>query len=241
MLTTTSGRMIWALAAALLVAVGFVMLRACDFAIFPLYGHKYCLAAHSGTLAAERARMAELQADLQQAELTYAQKPNCALPQPEIKPILKTEQHDEPQPKQQEPEPEKLKVPKKLSELQGCWESERGDISIVTDDEEKRPIGNVRKCYCFGARGSGQLKLLYTIGVKCGAPVSARLENGKLRMSYPTFTCMSRGKNWGLVPAVIECENGDNDAATCTEHDLGHNAETIVEQYRRVERDHCGD
>jgi hypothetical protein len=82
--------------------------------------------------------------------------------------------------------------------------------------------------------------MLYTNGVKCRAPVSAQLENGKLRMSYPEFSCVSGGKNWGLVPAYIECENGDNDAATCVEHNLGQLGEIVTEKYRRVEQDRCG-
>jgi hypothetical protein len=238
---------IWALAAALLLAAGFVLLRACDLAIFPLHGLKYCAAPRSDLLEAERARRTQLQAELQQAELTFAQKPICApppppRPEPIPDPLPKPLPQPLPQPHvpDQPAAPEPLKVPQKLSDLRGCWESERGDMDIATDDAERRPIGKVRKCFCFGANGRGQLKLLYTIGVKCRAPVAARLQNGKLTMSYPTFSCVSGGQNYGLVPAYIECENGENDVAACTQHELGQLRTVVTEQYRRVEQDHCG-
>jgi len=133
-------------------------------------------------------------------------------------------------------------VPTKLADLRGCWESVRGDLPIVTDDAEKRPIGNVRKCYCFGADGHGLLKLLYTNGVRCRAGLTAVLRNGDLQMSYPEFGCHYSGKEWGLVPGKIDCHNGDDDAAaTCDTQDFGRSGVTRgTEQYRRVEQDHCG-
>ncbi|WP_156898160.1 hypothetical protein [Methylocapsa acidiphila] len=231
--SVASRRFIWALAAVLLLAVGFVLLRACDLEIFPLYGHRYCAAPRSEALAAERSRNAAMQAELRQAELTLAQKPKCAQPQPLPLPL--------PQPQPHPLDPEKLKVPKKLSELRGCWESVRGDISIVSDDAEQRPIGKVRECYCFGGNGRGIIKLLYTNGVKCRAPIMARLDSDKLRMAYPKFSCLFVGKDWGLVPADITCENGDDpNGATCTTYGHGQTRSVTTEQYRRVEQDHCG-
>jgi len=232
-----SGRMIWALAAALLLAGGFVLLRACDLAIFPLYGQKYCVAPRSDAMEAERARRTQLQAELQQAELTFAQKPICAPPPP-----LGSEPLPEPLPlprPEQQAQPEPLRAPQNLADLKGCWESERGDMEITTDDAERRPIGKVRKCFCFGASGRGQLKVLYTNGVKCRAPLTARLRNGKLSMSYPSFACLSGGKNYGLVPAAIECENDENDVGACTQHEFGQLRAVVTEQYRRVDQDHC--
>jgi len=239
--SAASGRLLWALAAAVLLSIGFVLLRGCDLAIFPLYGQKFCEATRSEALADERARADRLQAELRQAELTYAQKPKCAQAEPrrETPPPPSPQPPTPPAPPVHEPEQEKLKVPKRLSELRGCWESARGDLPIVSDDAEERPIGNVRKCFCFGENGRGVLKMLYTNGVKCRAPLVAKLQGDKLVMAHPEFSCPARGKNWGLVPSDTTCEESA-DAATCVTHSHGrHHPTTSTDQFRRVDQDHC--
>jgi hypothetical protein len=242
---SVSARIVWMLTALVLFAVALVLLRACDLQALPLYAHKYCAASRASALAAEIERHTQLQEQLRLAELRIAEQPLC---QPSPRPT----QHADIAPPTPQPTPplqptpspteEKLRVPPKLSDLRGCWESVRGDLPIVSDDEKKLPIGNVRQCYCFGANGQGQLKLLYTNGVRCRAPVAARLTDGKLQLSYPRFSCVVGGKEWGLVPGRIECRNDDNptEAATCDWISTGRRVETGTEQYRRVEQDHCG-
>ena len=216
------------------------MLRACDLSIFPLYGHKYCLAAHSGALAAERARMAELQTDLQQAELTYAQKPKCAPPAPQSR---QAELQPKPQTDPQPPplKEDKLKVPKNLSDLHGCWQTVKGDQQFYTDDEEDRPVGpKVRQCFCFGGDGHGVLKLLYADGVKCRASLVARIDGSTLQFRHPTVHCPGRGDDYGLVPGFVECENIEgSDGANCLTHNLGRMKVVSTEQYHRVDKDYC--
>ena len=236
---------LWVFFAALLVACGVVVLRACELGPLPLFGQRYCVASKpDDPLAAERGRAQELQARIREAELRIAEKPSC--PPPTIAP-----EPDNPQPIKEVPPPnpnpeppkveEQLKIPTKIADLKGCWESVRGDLDIVTDDERELPIGKVRKCYCFGANGRGQLKLSYTDGAKCRAPISADLRADTLRMHQPEFQCAWRGQNRGLVPFEITCRGvAGGEAALCDIQSLGRRRNfTSGEQYRRVEKDHC--
>jgi hypothetical protein len=229
------GNVLWALVALLLFASGFLLLHACDLGLFPLFGDKFCVAVHSDALAAEKARMQQLQEQIREAELSLSQKPECGPPPPPPPPPAPVP--PPPQPKVEE----QLKVPKKLTDLRGCWESMSGDLKITTDDAEHRLVGTVRKCYCFGSNGHGQLKMRYNNnGVKCRAPIVADLNNGKLRMRYPRFQCPWHGEEFGLVPAEIRCEDtAESDAAVCTVENFGNYANIHDERYRRVERDHC--
>jgi hypothetical protein len=231
---------IWALAAVLLLAVGIVLLRACDLAITPLYGKAYCLAPKSDALTAERARRSQLQAEFQQAELTFAQKPICAPPAPP-----KTEPAPPPPPlpkaEPAPPQPPELKTPKNLSELRGCWQTVRGDLQLITDDEERRPVGpKVRECFCFNGDGHGVFKLLYADGVKCHAPLAARIDGETLRFRHPVVNCPGAGGDYGLVPTNVECRNAaGSEAATCLVHNLGRIRDVTTERYHRVDKDYC--
>jgi len=238
---------LWVLAATLLVACGLVLLRACDFGLMPLFGQRYCAVNKpDDALAAERARVQELQAQIREVELRIAEKPSCAPPpRPKIEPDQTLPIHDIPPP-MTDPQPPKaedqLKIPNRIADLKGCWESVRGDLDIVTDDAEERPIGKVRKCYCFGANGRGQLKLSYTDGAKCRSPISADLSGDTLRIHQPHFNCTWKEQNRGLVPAEITCRAAaENEAALCDVQNLGLTRNFFSgEQYRRVEKDHCG-
>ncbi len=236
---------LWVFFAALLVASGVVVLRACELGALPLFGQRYCVAIKpDDPMAAERGRAQELQARIREAELRIAEKPNC--PPPAIAP-----EPDKPQPIKEVPPPrpdpqppnveEQLKIPTKIADLKGCWESVRGDLDIVTDDERELPIGKVRKCYCFGANGRGQLKLSYTDGARCRAPIAADLRADTLRIHQPEFQCAWKGQNRGLVPFEITCRGvAEGEAALCDIQSLGRRRNvTSGEQYRRVEKDHC--
>ncbi|MGA8171006.1 MAG: hypothetical protein WB816_09285, partial [Methylocystis sp.] len=141
---------LWTLFGVLLFIGGFVLLSACDLAIRPLFGLSYCAASKTNpALVAERERARDLQERVRQAELTIAKTPVCP-------PTRNTEttppRDDAARPKIEET----LKVPEKVSQLKGCWESVTGDQPIVTDDEQQRVVGHVRICYCFDARGRGE-------------------------------------------------------------------------------------
>jgi len=102
------------------------------------------------------------------------------------------------------PEPqEQLKIPKNLSELQGCWQSVRGDIHIVTDDAEEKPMGDIRLCYCFGNNGRGSVKAVYSTGVRCRATLQARIYSDRLVIKHPALPCSD---SHDIYPGVIECK-----------------------------------
>jgi len=56
---------------------------------------------------------------------------------------------------------EELKIPKDLSELNGCWESQSGELLVVDARTNKR-VGTSRNCYCFRKDGTGVAPILYT-------------------------------------------------------------------------------
>lgn len=233
---------LWLILVVLLAASGVVTLRACDLKLLPLFGGRYCPApapASDDALTAERARARDLEERVREAELRIAEKPVCAPPAPP--PAPKPEAKIEPNPPPP-PQPEQqLKIPHKIAELKGCWESVRGDLDIISDDEEQRPIGKVRKCYCFGARGAGELKMSYSDGAKCRAPISAELDGDLLKIHQPRFDCAWRGQQRGLVPGEILCHGagGESEAASCDYRYLGRIPTHGVEQYRRVAAGHC--
>ena len=227
---------LWLVLAALLSGCGLLTLRACDLGLTPLFGGRYCaVAAQGDALAIERARARDLEERVREAELRIAEKPACAPPQ-------QPEKRREPTPPPTVPPipPEQpLTVPKKISELKGCWESVRGDLDMVTDDEKQLPVGKVRKCYCFGARGFGEFKMSYSDGVKCRTPITAELDGELLKVHQPKFGC---GRKGSVVRTEIVCHGaaGEDEAASCEYENLGRIHTKGVEQYRRVPLGHCG-
>lgn len=208
------------------------MLAACDLWGTPLFGLRYCSAgAEAGdALDAERRRQRELEARLQQAQLRLATLPSCAKPEPE--------RHAEAAPVQ--PEPDLLKVPEKLAQLQGCWQSVKGDIPMVSADEKRTPRGNVRVCYCFGEAGQGQMRLLYTDGVTCTGPISGELRDERLYIDQPAFGCgQQKGIPRGLVKARVVCTANDA-ASECETETFGPAGTRITQQFQRVSPEHCG-
>src|SRR5262249_7773381 len=145
----------WAAFAVLVIAIGIVFLAACDLNIRPLFGLRYCVSrASQPDLQAERERERNLRERIHEAELRLAQLPVCTPSgkRPGTKETEPKQKEAEPkqketEPKQKEAEPKQkeaeLKVPTKLEDLRGCWQSVRGDIDLVTDDAEAKPVGKV--------------------------------------------------------------------------------------------------
>ncbi len=233
---------LWCLFGALIVLAGSILIPACDLALRPLFGFRYCVTGiKNNALALERLRARDLELRIHEAELRLAEKPACPKPPPKPSPAPLPPPVPEPQPEPKPGEAERLKIPKRISELKGCWESVSGEIPIVSDDEEQRPIGSVRKCYCFNEAGRGQLKLLYTDGAKCRGPISARIAGTALQIHQPAFRCAWHGDNRGLVRSEINCHAGENESATCDTQNLGRNrTHREGDQYQQVPKDHCG-
>jgi hypothetical protein len=235
----------WITFALLVGCCGYLALAACDLGIRPLFALGYCsVHAAPDRLADQRARERDLRDRIHEAELRLARLPVCAAPPPPPPREPKKEAKVEapapqptptPQPSPTEtPQPqEQLKIPKSLSELKGCWQSARGDLPLVTDDEERRPVGNVRICYCFGDKGRGSVRYRYTDGRKCSGPARARLSDGKLMIDEPEHCA---------VRAVVTCNSqGEGNSAICDVVSYGRTpgGGYTDEKFQRVTEEHC--
>jgi hypothetical protein len=121
--------------------------------------------------------------------------------------------------------------------LKGCWQSARGDIEIVSDDTEKRHVGNAR-CYCFGSNGRGTARERFSDGDVCRAPLKAKIAGGKVFMHHGQMPChRRRGPGVG---ANITCANNDeSNETTCEIQNLGYLETRITEQFVRVSEEYC--
>ncbi|MGO9008050.1 MAG: hypothetical protein ACLQIQ_19925 [Beijerinckiaceae bacterium] len=224
---------LWAAFALLILTGGYVMLRACDFGFLPLFGTTSCaLPTHDAELAAEREREAHLRSSIHSEEIRLALLPTCPNPLP---------QKPEPQPKP-EPKPvivEEFKIPKKVEELKGCWQTARGDIDMTTDDAARTPIGKVRICYCFRANGQGMVQSRYTDGDICQGSLRAQIspDHKHVFMHHDQVNCQKHGYQ---VPADITCGNDQSDQTTCEIQNLGRIGNKFSEQFIRVSDEHCG-
>jgi hypothetical protein len=222
----------WGVFAALLVAIGIVFLAACDLNIRPLFGLRYCVShAHAPDLRAQREHERELQNRVHEAELRLAQLPVCT---PSPKPQPKDKDVPSPSPKEKEAE---LKVPSRLEDLRGCWQSLRGDIEIVSDDAEAKPMGKVRMCYCFGTNGRGKAKWQFTDGRSCETGLTATLKDNELDMAHGSANCTDHST---MVPAEITCKGQADGDTNCDTQSLGQTRRRAVdEKYQRVSDEHC--
>jgi hypothetical protein len=222
--------------------ISYQLLRACDFE-HALFGFRYCQRAASAPQIAnssERERERSLTRRLHEAELRTAQLPVCTTkPQPKTNP----DPEKRPEPEQREPivapkpPPEVLKIPAKIEDLKGCWQSDRGDLDIVTDDEKGELIGHVRICLCFGSNGKGEARYLYTDGDRCVGTLNARLEAGRLSMRQSRAGC--RVHNF-IVPNEIVCTQSNESAASCNKLSLGKMRRRVEdEKYHKVDNSQC--
>jgi hypothetical protein len=234
----------WVVFALVVVACGERMLSACDLGWQPLFGLRYCRAeAAPDPIAAERARELELRAKLHEVELRIARLPACAPPPRQEPSRAAPPQRTEATPPQQlppaPPPPEELTIPRTLADLKGCWQSVRGDLPIVTDDEEQRPLGKVRICYCFDDNGRGNVRYTYTDGERCTTTLRTRLSPDQLSFTHRRLRCDHR--RGYIVPAETVCKSdAPGTAATCDRQTYGRiSTKQTGERYRRVSEEHC--
>ena len=240
-------------------ATAYVSLTACDLGGRHLFGLRYCkVEAPPDRLAAEREREQNLRDLIHRAELRVARLPVCAPPAPLRPPPQREAAVDPPKPPDpppprppeppqpprpvQEPAapPEEMKVPRTLAELEGCWQSVRGDIPMVSDDAEKRPLGKVRICYCFTGRSQGgSARYLYTEGGRCVGPLRVQLAQDKLSFDHGRINCThNRGY---VVPSDIVCKNSTGgEPASCDTFHRGQVPTSMKdEKFQRVSAAHC--
>jgi hypothetical protein len=243
----------WGAFAALLVGIGLVFLAACDLGLRPLFGLRYCQpAAAASDVTGERERERSLLARIHETELQLAQLPACAqetappspppeppAPQPAPPPVP-VPPPPAPQPPAPAPQPppkpdDELKIPKRVDDLKGCWQSVRGDLEVVDDNDH--PVGNVRACYCLGSNGRGRAIYLYTDGHRCTADLRAQIKGEGLTMRHGSSSC-NRGS--GLDPQDITCRAGEGGVAVCeTRSRRRPDHFWSDERYLRVTYEHC--
>ena len=225
-------------------AIARVSLVACGYGLFGL-AYSNCpetpapivqpVDEEAERAAALEAESEQLERQLRQVRAAIAQTPNCPVPPP----LRRAEAPPPPTP----PVQEALKLPRTTAELKGCWQSDRGDIQLTSDDESRRPTGNVRICYCFGDTGNGSITLVYTDQVVCRGQISATVTGQELTIDRPQFNCGSQGGlTRGLVKARTTCRaNADqNLGALCDTETMGRTRGTSRdEKYHRIASDRC--
>jgi hypothetical protein len=256
----------WGAFVLLVGTAAYLSLAACDIGPHPLFGLSYCRAAErNGPLAAERERERDLLDRIYAAQLNLSRLPVCLPEIPRSKPDRRAENivptptpaptptasptptatptptptpSNTPSPT---PTPdERLTIPRNMNDLKGCWQSVSGDIPMVSDDEEQRPLGKVRICYCFDGKGKGTTRYIYQDGAKCIGPLRAQLSRDRLAMKHGHIDCVGKG-DYDVVPTDIVCATKPGeDSATCDSQSHGRVPTTMNdEKFHRVSPEYC--
>jgi hypothetical protein len=238
----------WLIFALLLIAGGWLMLTACELRPLPLFGYAYCpRPSPLDALVPESERERGLRSRLKSAEARLATLPTCqptATPEPPRAPTPNPSASPAPTPSptpapSASPTPEVMKMPRRISDLKGCWRSERGDIEIVSDDEQQKLIGKVRICYCLGENGTGAVLENFTDSDTCKGALRAKLEPNRLSMHHDRLGCS--GNKGGIVPEDIICRGDSGEAVTCDTTSLGRmtGLGPKNERFQRVAAEDC--
>jgi hypothetical protein len=227
----------WTALTIVIAIAALVSLRACDLGGPGIFGLRYCeVKAPPDRLAAEREREQNLRDLIHKAELRMARLPICAPPPPPQRPPQREATVDPPRPPAQPPR--ELTIPRTLADLEGCWQSARGDIPMYSTGAERHQVGNVRICYCFSGQ-SGTARYIYTDGSKCSGPLQVQLAQDRLSFSHERISCTGRAGH--VVPVDMVCKSGaGGEAATCdrVQRD-GTPSRMTNEKFNRVPPQHC--
>lgn len=224
---------LWLLLSALLLASGYLMLRACGLSLGP-WSVSWCpinitspaqesiasLLGQIETLEKQLLQPLQCPAPVKQAEKTEPPPPPVTHPVepappppvvPAPTPKVEPTQPSEPPPTQPE-EPrrpqigENLRMPtdrKDLSFLEGCWMS----ISPIKNARTGTPI-QIR--YCFQNNGRGQVDISQSNGVHCAAPLSAQRNGNTVKIQHGAVPC-SDGS--GFLESIITCKPKSGEAS----------------------------
>jgi hypothetical protein len=251
----------WAAFVLLIGTAAYLSLAACDFGPHPLFALRYCRAPErDGALVAEQDRERVLLDRLYRAQLNLSRLPVC-LPEPPRRrePDRRAELVPTPTPTltptpipgptptpsvtpAATPTPdERLSIPRSLSELNGCWQSDRGEIPFLSDDAEHRPIGSVRICYCFDKNGRGSSRYKYNDGTRCTGPLKALLSQDRLSMSHGRINCVGNPAIGYVVGADVVCSRrqGEDSASCDTDWHFRYPTTSKDEKFRRVSAEYC--
>lgn len=217
----------------LLAGIAWMLLAACELGLRPLFGLRYCPAPPraAAPLEGERERSGTLRARIHAQQLRLAQMPACVdtPPRRAEAPARAPAQTDVP------PHPP-LRMPTRLGDLRGCWQSVRGDIEVKTDDAAARLVGRARICYCFAGEGRGTVTWRFSGGGQCDTPATATLDDGVLRIGHRGATCPG-GQH---VPEDITCRKGQDGVAACDVQSLGETRRRREgERFAEVSAEEC--
>jgi hypothetical protein len=139
------------------------------------------------------------------------------------------------------PVDDRLTIPRNLDDLNGCWQSVRGDIPFVSDDAERRPLGKVRVCYCLAGNGGGYTKYKYSDGTQCIGALRAQLSQDRLFISHPRINCTGNPAIGYVVGVDVVCANkpGEDSASCDTDWHFRNPTTTKDEKFRRVSQEYC--
>lgn len=232
-----AGPALWAAFALVLVIIASQLLSACDLGR-PVFGLRYCGAGLRlrTEFTEETLREEFLRRRLRAAEFRITELPACA---PKPQPVKEPEPQKRPDPKKPEaavppaPDRENLEFPTRPEDLKGCWQSDRGDIDIYTDEEKPKPVGKVRICLCFRANGRGEIRYMSTDGQSCRGPLASKLGDEKFQLKQPVIHCM--------VAQDYTCAKDAEGFATCEvySHSKFHPGARAGEKYHRVDNGLC--
>jgi hypothetical protein len=140
------------------------------------------------------------------------------------------------------PPDDRLTIPRNLDDLNGCWQSVRGDIQFFTDDSVHRPLGTVRMCYCLDGRGRGYARYRYSDGTKCIGALRAQLSQDRLYINHPEIKCVGNPAIGDVVGIDMVCaDRPGEDTASCdiNWHFRYPKDPTQDEKFHRVSREYC--
>lgn len=205
----------WLLFAGLLLASGYLVLRACGLTIGP-WTVSWCVVGASTSqtepIGALLAQVEGLERQLQQQQPCPVPPDRIApspppveapttRPEPVPAPIQSATEHDiRSQPG------EGLRLPsdrRDLSFLEGCWVS----TSQIFEMETRTPI-EIR--YCFQNNGRGTVEISKSDGAHCTAPIRAQRIGPNLKMQHGAIPC-DRGS--GFNESIITCKPLNNEAS----------------------------
>jgi len=141
--------------------------------------------------------------------------------------------------------PEQMKVPTDLAALNGCWQSESGEIPAVNLDTNER-IGTTRKCHCFRRDGNGQVIVVYTSlknvnlakrPTSCRGTLGAAIRGERLTIQHNTLSCTHGGTFNNRGTTIWICAADTTGTATCElQQPYGPRSEKFV----RIDAALCG-
>jgi hypothetical protein len=230
--------LLWSAFAGLILIGAYVVLNACDLGFRPLFGPGGCAApTPNAALAAESAKAARLQSAVHAEEVRLALLPACLPPSQKVEPRLPPQKSADDAPTVDPKPVQPFEIPKRIEDLKGCWQSARGDIDIVSDDEERKRLGQARFCYCFKANGRGRVQIRYTDGDLCQADLSARISPDRVFMHHDMVRCHRHGS---YVASEIRCGNDASNQTVCEIENFGRNKGKTTERFIRVSDERCG-